>query len=258
MKKVILSILLTLNYFNLFSQSLSRSNDAKVEITEISKLEYAKGYRYLDGDWISFDYKKNKSLEEGLNFNAIPNKYFFYSTGDYSKYSLSNSINFGSIRLVNAIYNGENTLIIHFNKVSGKYKYPSIREDWYEFTEDHILVVSNDDVQRIKSIFPEKINEAFRVEFKLSQNDSFRSDIDKGTFEDNVRKVLNQKVSSYKNEYLFFEIFPINIQEGKFVRFNFKRETSFSEELKEFDPLIFDKYYFEADYDDFNTFIMSF
>jgi len=177
MRKIILVSLLFLISQFCFGQSLSRDVANEVKFEKLSFLDYAKGYRLVDGDWLEFD-RKDTKYDEDFGFNSIPTKYFFFSDSGYGKSSISQSINFANITLIKAQYKGIDYLLIHFLRYSGKYKYPSIRKDWYEFKEDRYLVVDEFEFDMFRNTFPEKTNSAYRLKLAVLNDKTFRSDLD--------------------------------------------------------------------------------
>lgn len=238
----------------LIGQNLSRTNDKEVEVEILTSLDFARGYMLIDGDWLSFDRNENVRLGHDLEFNAIPNQYFFNSDGSYMEFSLSRSMNFGEISISEANYDGKSFMVLHYDKMGGRYKYPSLNEGWYEFEEEYIYLIDPNDWVKFKTELKGTINQAKNFPFKSLSHEKFRNDLDKDDLDKRIRKVINKSPSSFI-EYLDFQYFPVDIDGEKFVRFNLKNETAFGKNFPPFDPLIFDKYYFEVNYEDFMRFL---
>lgn len=253
MKKLIfVAAFLWLNVAN--SQSLTRETSEPVKIDTLTLLEYASGFRLIDGDWIGFD-RKDKKHGKDLGFNAIPTSYFFFDDGGYSDWSLSRSINFKHIKVFSAEYKDNKFLIFNFLKYSGRYKYPNIRKDWYEIKEDRFLVISVEDFEVFKNNFPAKINQAYRETISVFQDKTFRSDLDDFDLEKKIRLTIESSQRDYLKPKIVFDIFPVDFEGQKVVRFNFEVLGNYSESSNPFKPENFNTAYFESPWNEFSSFL---
>jgi len=254
MKKLIfIAAFLWLNVAN--AQSLTRETPEPVTIDTLSSLNYSKGFRLVDGEWLEFDRISEEKFGKDLGFNAIPTQFFFFDDLGYSEYSLSRSINFKHLKILKVNYKSQNFFVLNILRFTGKYKYPNISRDWYEFQEDRFIVLNEEEFVKFKSSFPEKINGAYRFSFSILNDKTFRSDLDDFTLEKKLRLTLDSELSKYSTPVLLFDLFPIDFEGQKIVRFNYKVTSSYSETFDGFKPEDFDSFYFEAPWVQFESFL---
>jgi len=124
MKKIILSIILFSLVTNVFSQS--RVNRSKLSFSNSSeKLSSSTGWSYNEtlGEWIDYENVINKDKVYKTKYKSL--------RGEYMMSRIKQ--NFIDIKTKSLSINEEKYFVVMVRKWDGRYKYPSIYEDWYSW-----------------------------------------------------------------------------------------------------------------------------
>lgn len=235
MKNLIFSFLLTIIAIHSYGQG--RVNRAKVKFDKTSEtLKAATGWAYNEtsGQWVDYnnvicsdpDYKdKYKSLL-GSDFM-------------FSKYEQ----NFDSIVTKTVSVNNKTYYVLIVHTTSGRYEYPSIREEWYTYKEAKGYIFTEEEFKKLDSLSGEK---KISTQYEVSLGSKYTT-YDESKFIDLIQTELKSEKSKYSPTYSF----PVLLSnEGK-VRFYVP--TNFSSTTK-YD---FNKRYFEIELKDFKKLIIK-
>jgi len=214
------------------SFSQERINRAKLTFNKQSdELKEATGWAYNEasGEWI--DYK---------NVLCPDNKYktkYKSLQGDYMASNYTQSFN--SIQTKTVTYDSVEYYVLIVKTVSGKYEYPSIKEDWYSYKETKGYIFTASEFSKLDSIngsIELKTNSYVRLGSKYTKY-SDKEFLD----------LIQAKLSAPKSEYSSMYTFPImKSTEGK-IRFYIP------ERFSKYNKADFEKKYFEIEEDKFKA-----
>lgn len=128
--------------FGLIAHGQERVNREKVHFTHQSEvLLNATGWAYNEtlGEWI--DYKNLISDDKDYKTK--------YKSLCESPYMKSRCSNFNSIQVKTFTYNGAEYVCLIVNAWRGAWKYPAIREDWYEYKVDIYYFLSKKEYDKL-------------------------------------------------------------------------------------------------------------
>lgn len=141
MKKGLL-ICMMICTLGLIAHGQERVNREKIHFTRQSDvLLNATGWAYNEtlGEWI--DYKNLISSDKDYKTK--------YKSLCESPYMKSRCSNFNSIQVKSIVYNGEEYVCLIVNAWRGAWKYPAIREDWYEYKVDIFYFLSKKEYSKL-------------------------------------------------------------------------------------------------------------
>ncbi len=251
MKKILLLILC----FNTISNIQSQERvDKKKEIFSEQKsdtLKNATGWKFnnLTSEWV-----ENKNVIYTRNSSKSQNDI------DMGLAIFSKSQNFINLKFKTLNVDNEKYYILLVKKWTGAYKYPSIREDWYEIEEINAYGFSEEEYNLLKNHLESNTVSNKKIELKteiLVTLKSFRKDIPEENYpnliieEINRKNIIKKKRKKKKSKYSSDIIFPILKTESKnkeVVRFYIPSS------YYKFD---FEKEYFESSLDNFKKLIVK-
>jgi len=231
MKKLIISTLLM--FFCVISYSQERVNRKKLMFDSTSsKITSSTGWSYNTtlGEWV--DYQNLMCPEKSWkNFEG-------------EKYLMSQFYqNFISIHTKTLDFNGTQYYAVLVEKWSGQYKYPSIKEDWYEYKivvcylfstaeflklRDFIYSPTNGSVLELKTMNSVKVGNSYE-------------EYDESVLLDLIQNELIREKTKYSSTY----IFPIMKTKNNEIRFYLPQTTKYE----------FEKRYFETNITSFSNLI---
>jgi hypothetical protein len=141
MKKLLFSMLLSV--FTLTNtQAQERVNRDKCTFSTTSTpIDNVSGWAYNKekGQWIEF---RNMISDD---------TYDNYPSLKETNYHKSRSMNFKTIVFKTFIHNNETFYVLIVDEIKGRYKYPSIQEDWYEYKSLTAYVFNKAEFEKIKN-----------------------------------------------------------------------------------------------------------
>ena len=223
MKKIILSIILFSLVTNVFSQS--RVNRSKLSFSNFSeKLSSSTGWSYNEtlGEWIDYENVINKDKDYKTKYKSL--------RGEYMMSRIKQ--NFIDIKTKSLSINEEKYFVVMVRKWDGRYKYPSIYEDWYSWEEVQGFIFTENEYSKILN---------FTGEIKLETNNyvelgSSYEKYDETVFLDLIQNELKSD-NKYSSKYTFpvlkttsdeLEVIrfyvPQVFTKSKFNSYNFEKE----------------------------------
>lgn len=233
-KLTLLTLLMTISLLHVFGQE--RINREKLSFDTTSGiLAKATGWAYNStlGEWVDYE----NVISDDKNYK---DKYKILQ-GSYMMSSISQ--NFQKIQTKTVTYKGKAYYVLIVEKWSGRYKYPSITEDWYTFKETIGYIYTKEEYQKL-------LNLESLVELKTNRIVSMGSkyeEYDETKFLDLIQTELSQEMSNSSSG----DTFPIMKSKEGAIRFYLP--YSFSTYSK-YD---FEKAYFETDFENFTTIILK-
>lgn len=233
-------ILLCINPSSIFGQSIERN---PVIISEVkSELNNAQGWFFNDsGQWVN---EKNKIVMQGNSSCHQSVKAHNLGKDNFNSYEL---------REINM---GKNTYAVLIKKyIKGDYKYPEIMKGWQEVNAYDFWVFEKEILDEVLPL-DLNFNKAYGLKIKPlyygTNTSTDKKDIDTQFIINEVCKAKANKTPA--NYYLKLQLFPIEIDDKKQIRFIYEKDfiTTINEN---FDPKVFDKYYYEVDFETFKNFI---
>ncbi|MDH5380880.1 MAG: hypothetical protein OEW75_08510 [Cyclobacteriaceae bacterium] len=233
-KLTLIILLITGSLLQAFGQE--RTNREKLSFDTTSGiLSKATGWANNStvGEWIDYvnvisdskDYKdKYKSLQGEWMMSRI-------------------SQNFQKVQTKTVTYKGTTYYVLIVDKWSGRYEYPSIKEDWYTFKQTNGYIYIKEEYQKLLTI--ESLVE-IKTQYMVSMGSKYKK-YDEIEFLDLIQTELSTEKSKYSTEYTF----PVMKSKEGAIRFYLP--DSFSTYSK-YD---FDKKYFETDFESFTKIILK-
>ena len=245
---------------NTFAQNISRSNSELPKLKEeLSSINKSNGWKLKsDGQWA-----KAIPIHD---YSSIPSH-----NNDQPKFKIqiANAENFKKISFKEISYNGKNYYILLIKKASGSYKYKAIKEDWRDYDKLLYYVIEE------KPVFSYEINKSKTIEFDIVVSSFLSENFETMTDErlvSSISSVMKSRQRDQFNDCIAFDIFPVEIEGVKSMRFNFRNYNygdkkrcidygdkcdivfgKYSSSKPKFNPLIFDEKYFECPLKDFES-----
>ena len=237
MKKIILSIILFSLVTNVFSQS--RVNRSKLSFSNSSeKLSSSTGWSYNEtlGEWIDYENVINKDKDYKTKYKSL--------RGEYMMSRIKQ--NFIDIKTKSLSINEEKYFVVMVRKWDGRYKYPSIYEDWYSWEEVQGFIFTENEYSKILN---------FTGEIKLETNNyvelgSSYEKYDETVFLDLIQNELKSD-NKYSSKYTF-PVLKTTSDELEVIRFYVPQVFTKSK----FNSYNFEKEYLETSPENFDKIII--
>lgn len=237
MKKIILSIILFSLVTNVFSQS--RVNRSKLSFSNSSeKLSSSTGWSYNEtlGEWIDYENVINKDKDYKTKYKSL--------RGEYMMSRIKQ--NFIDIKTKSLSINEEKYFVVMVRKWNGRYKYPSIYEDWYSWEEVQGFIFTENEYSKILN---------FTGEIKLETNNyvelgSSYEKYDETVFLDLIQNELKSD-NKYSSKYTF-PVLKTTSDELEVIRFYVPQVFTKSK----FNSYNFEKEYLETSPENFDKIII--
>jgi hypothetical protein len=229
-KKVLLisaSIFLTITTF---AQSRENKVNLRFELKS-DKLTTAVGWELNNetGKWIN-------------NQNVI------YSRG-CSEYMVSHIVqNFNWVQFSTIKHNGVVLYVLLYERKSGAYKYPSIREDWEPHTETHFLVINSTEYKKLQDAINNKEGKDIKISSKISglMSDRYKTLGGENSYdEENLLAKITNAVEKTGFSETCFIINSQKVDDVDVVRFRLPESCYYAEKGTK-------EAYFEAKLEEFN------
>ena len=240
MKKLLLLVTL---FIGLSVYSQSRTNSVK-------ELTIGEFNSWVSGDDVSgWDFDKGEEWKERKGYLRVGSRQTIidiYEKNDGIKIykdeiKSRTPQNFNEIGIIQITFKGEKYIGFGIEKVDGRYKYPSISEDWYTENDYHIYVFENDELSKLEDGFAGVSD--LKV-FKGTDGDALNRDKKYQSCYDNLKYLFENNDSDN-------EIFKFKITESdglKVVRFLVPQKIS----KYGAKPIDFENHYFEIPMEKFN------
>jgi hypothetical protein len=227
-KLTIIIFFMTGFFLQVFGQE--RTNREKLNFDTTSGiLLKATGWAYNStlGEWIDYENVISDDKDYKVKYKSLQGAYMMSHR----------SQNFQKMQTRTVSYKGTTYYVLIVDKWSGRYEYPSIREDWYEFKETIGYIFTKDEFQKLFNI--ETLVE-LKTRYMVSIGSKYEK-YDETKFLDLIQTELSQEKSKYLSEFTF------PIMKSKEGNIRFYLPESFSTYSK-YD---FEKKYFETDFESF-------
>jgi hypothetical protein len=227
-------ILMTGSLLKGFGQE--RINREKLSFNSTSGILFkAIGWAYNStlGEWIDYVNVISDDKDYKTKYLSLQGAYMMSKT----------SQNFQKVQTRTVIHKGKTYYVLMVDKWSGRYEYPSIREDWYEFKETIGYIFSEEEYQKL-------LNIESLVELKTQYSVSIGSKYEKYD-EIKFLDLIQTELSTEKSEFSYEYTFPIMKSKEGAIRFylpdNFSTYSKYD----------FDKEYLETDFESFTKIILK-
>jgi hypothetical protein len=218
------------------SYGQERVNREKISYEKTSEImTKATGYSYnaTFGEWIDYENVISDNKDYKDKYKSLQGRYMM------SKISQ----NFLNIQTKTLTFKGKTYYIFIVEKWSGRYEYPSIEQDWYEFKKTVGYIFTEEEFKKLDS-FDKSIEIKTKTEVEMG---SKYEKYDETKFLDLIQTILSGEISTYATEYTF-PLFKTN--EGA-IRFYL---PDYFSTYSKYD---FEKKYFETDYTNFSKILIK-
>jgi hypothetical protein len=231
MKKLLVFSLALISFASYGQDRINRSKLAFQQSSE--NLSSSTGWSYNEtlGEWVDYN-------------NTIDNDKFFKDKYKslQGRYQMSKRVNFNNLQIKTLIFEGTKYYILIHDKWSGRYKYPSIRQDWVEFKKVDGFIFSEAEYQNLLNY--KTINFYCVVEYDLEFEE-----YNETKFLDLIQTELSKPKDSYDRKYGSKWGMMITKTKDEKIRFLTPIILDLAVKYKQFD---FTKMYFETDIGNFN------
>lgn len=232
-KLTLITLLLTGTLFQVFGQE--RTNREKLSFDTTSGiLSKATGWANNStlGEWIDYENVISDSKDYKDKYKSLQGKYMMSRI----------SQNFQKVQTRTITYTGTTYYVLIVDKWSGRYEYPSIREDWYTFKQTIGYIYTKEEYQKLLNI--ESLVE-LKTQYMVSMGSKYEK-YDETKFLDLIQTELSKEKSKYSSEYTF----PIMKSKEGAIRFYLP------ESFSTYSKYDFEKKYFETDFENFTKIII--
>ena len=218
-------------------------------VNAVKQLTIGEFQSWVIGDNVSgWDFDKGEEWKERKGYLRVGGNQAFIDI--YEKYEVKRykdeiksrtPQNFNEIGIIQITFKGEKYIGFGIEKVDGRYKYPSIMEDWYTEIDYHIYVFENNELSKLEDGFAGVSD--LKV-FKGTYGDGLNRDKKYQSCYDNLKFL-------FENEDRDNEIFKFKITESdglEVVRFLLPQKIS----QYGAKPIDFENHYFEISMEKFN------
>lgn len=236
MKKLFLSISFLMLVISSYSQG--RQNRAKLAFTNQSEiLNKATGWSYNStlGEWIDYENVMSNDKNYKTKYKSLQGRYMMSRK----------SQNFINIQFKTVSIESKTYYILLVKKWQGRYEYPSISEDWYEWKETFGYIYDQSEYDKISKIDTTGKVTILSTKKVVSLGSAYEK-YDETKFLDLIQTEIKSEVKSYATEYKF-PIMEATVENEKLIRFyvpaRFSKYSNydFEKEYFEVKPLQFEK-----------------
>lgn len=232
-KLTLITLLLTGTLFQVFGQE--RTNREKLSFDTTSGiLSKATGWANNStlGEWIDYENVISDSKDYKDKYKSLQ--------GEYMMSRISQ--NFQKVQTRTVTYTGTTYYVLIVDKWSGRYEYPSIREDWYTFKQTIGYIYTKEEYQKLLNI--DSLVE-LKTQYMVSMGSKYEK-YDETKFLDLIQTELSKEKSKYSSEYTF----PIMKSKEGAIRFYLP------ESFSTYSKYDFEKKYFETYFENFTKIII--
>ena len=241
MKKILMVAIALIVSINSFSQD--RVNRQKLSFSDKSQyLTSSQGWKYNEtlGEWVDY-------VNVICSDKSYKEKYISLQGGPYMK---SNSeFTFDSIQIKTVNFQEKKYIMMIISKYAGRYKYPSIREDWKSYKVKMIYFLEENEYQKMKNFNTVKISSVLLYDLEFDTYDETK-------MLDLIQTELTRKKSEYEIKYPTTLAMYITKTKDNKVRFLTPIALTSLEGNKYTKPFDVSKCYFETDFDNFQKILM--
>jgi hypothetical protein len=141
------------------------------------------------GEWVDYVNVISHDKDYKLKYKSLQGAYMMSNTRQ----------NFIKIQTKTVTYKGAKYYVLMVDKWNGRYEYPSIQQDWYEYKETIGYIYTEKEYQKL-------FNLVSLVELKtqyIVKLGSKYENFDETKFLDLIQTELSQEKSKYSDEYIF-------------------------------------------------------
>ncbi len=229
---VTIALIVTISSF-----SQDRINRPKLSFDDKSQyLTSAQGWKYNEtlGEWVDFEnvISSDKSYKE--KYSSLQGTYM----------NSRNEFTFDSIQIKTLNFQDRKYTLMIISKHTGRYKYPSINQDWITYQVKMIYFLDDSEYQKMKNFTTFKISSVLLYDMEFEgYNETKMLDL--------IQTELTRKKSEYEIKYQTVLAMYVTKTNDNKVRFLTPTTLSFLEGSKYIKPIDVSKFYFEINTDNF-------
>jgi hypothetical protein len=234
LKLSLITLLTVVSIIQVFGQERSNREKLSFEATS-GTIEKATGWANNTtlGEWIDYENVISDDKDYKVKYKSLQGAYMMSHI----------SQNFQKVQTRTVTYKGTTYYVLIVEKWSGRYEYPSIRENWYEFKETIGYIYTKEEYQKLLNI--ESLVE-LKNQYIVNMGSKYEK-YDEIKFLDLIQTELSKEKNKYSSEYTF----PIMKSKEGAIRFYLPDGFS------KYSKYDFDKKYFETDFESFTKIILK-
>ena len=232
-KLTLITLLLTGFLLQVIGQE--RTNREKLSFnTSSGSLSKATGWAFNStlGEWIDYENVISESRDYKDKYKLLQ--------GEWMMSRISQ--NFQKVQTKTVTYKGTTYYVLVVDKWSGRYEYPSIKEDWYIFKQTIGYIYTKEEYQKLLNI--ESLVD-LKTQYMVSMGSKYE-EYNETNFLDLIQTELSKEKSKYSAEFTF----PVMKSKEGTIRFYL---PDYFSTYSKYD---FKKEYFETDFENFTNIIL--
>lgn len=237
MKKL---LVLSMVLMSFVSYSQDRVNRTKLSFQESSEiLTSSVGWEYNEelGEWVDYPNVIDRDKKFKDQYKSLQGSYQMSQKG----------FKFNSLQVKTITYEGKKYYVLLHNKWSGRWKYPSIREDWMEYKQVDALIFDEKEYQNL--INYNTVNFYIVLQYGLEFED-----YNETKFLDLIQTELSRPKDYYERKYAYKYLMMISKTKDNNIRFLTPTISDLIVKYKTYD---FTKMYFETDINNFSKLFLK-
>lgn len=238
MKKLIMVTMIALTSLTSFGQD--RVNRQKLSFEQSSEvLTNSTGWEYNEtlGEWIDYTnvISKNKDFKD--KYKSLQGSYMMSES----------PFKFNSLQIKTLTYNNTKYYVLLHDNWTGRYKYPSIRQDWKEYKRVDAYIFNETEYQNLKNFKNVTFSNVVKYDLEYEEYDETK-------LLDLIQTELSTPKSSYDIKYGSKWGMLITTSKDGNIRFLTPTILDLVIKYKTYD---FTKMYFETNSDNFNKLVLK-
>jgi hypothetical protein len=248
MKKLLVLSMLLVSFVSYGQDRVNRSKLSFDQSSEMLTNSIGWSYNETLGEWIDYDNVIDKDKNYKDKYKSLQGAYQMSN----------NSFKFNNLQVKTLVFEGNKYYILIHDKWTGRYKYPSIQQDWVRFRKVDGYIFTESEYSNLREHKKVTFNDVVEYDLEFEEYNETK-------FLDLIQTKLSTPKSSYEIKYgpsTRWGMLINKTKEGK-IRFLTPTDLKYVEftptKMNPYDMRVynFEKMYFETDMNNFNKLIIK-